>query len=350
MTSLNFELRREINQKSKVINERDEEIKRLIKSKTEAEILLREVKEKLSEAHKETQLLKLELAQMKEDKRSTAFQTDSKVLTKSDIPNDNLRTTYKEKTRFLVSNPGEQVIPSKVEYSTLHQGFMSSTSKDERQQSTVDREEIATNVRKAKSTFSAKDGNKGTQSLWLPTRAFLESNCPMTRDPEKTKKAVREWLNNIIREANNKLTREQKISNLESTDDSERKKYFDGGKKRASCSLRETIASFQEKISKDDSKLTEQHHETSSSRLGTKTRRLDRQEPFRTAEHATKEFFVSKRNLAAEQHAIQQDEVTPVRKDSNLATYNSLDSCVEPFDFPFFYPFRRRRLFNHRPY
>lgn len=106
MTSLNFELRREINQKSKVINERDEEIKRLIKSTTEAEILLREVKEKLLEAHKETELLKLELAQMKKDKRSTAFQTDGKVLTKSDIPNDNLRTTYKEKTRFLVSNPG----------------------------------------------------------------------------------------------------------------------------------------------------------------------------------------------------------------------------------------------------
>ena len=100
MTSLNFELRREIYQKSKVINERDEEIKRLIKSKTEAEILLREVKEKLSEAHKETQLLKLELAQMKEDKRSTAFQTDGKVLTKSDIPNDNLRTAYKEKKKL----------------------------------------------------------------------------------------------------------------------------------------------------------------------------------------------------------------------------------------------------------
>ena len=62
MTSLNFELRREINQKSKVINEGDEEIKRLIKSTTDAEILLREVKEKLLEAHKETELLKLELA------------------------------------------------------------------------------------------------------------------------------------------------------------------------------------------------------------------------------------------------------------------------------------------------
>ena len=53
----------------------------------------------------------------------------------------------------------------------------------------------------------------------------------MTRDPEKTKKAVREWLNTIIREANNKLAREQKISNLESTGGNERKKYFDGGKK-----------------------------------------------------------------------------------------------------------------------
>ncbi|CAH3165654.1 unnamed protein product [Pocillopora meandrina] len=31
-----------------------------------------------------------------------------------------------------------------------------------------------------------------------------------TYDSEKTKKAVREWLNNIIREANNKLAREQK--------------------------------------------------------------------------------------------------------------------------------------------
>ena len=175
--------------------------------------------------------MKLELAQMKEDKRSTAFQTDGKVLAKSDIPNDNLRTTYKEKTRSLVSNPGEQVLPSKVKYLTLHQGFRISTSKDKRQQSTVDREMIETCGKKAKRTFSAKDGNKGTQSLWLPTRAFLESNCPMTRDPEKTKKAVREWLNKIIREANDKLAREQKISNLESTDDNERKKYFDGGKK-----------------------------------------------------------------------------------------------------------------------
>ena len=32
----------------------------------------------------------------------------------------------------------------------------------------------------------------------------------MTRDSEKTKKAVREWLNNIIREANNKLARDKK--------------------------------------------------------------------------------------------------------------------------------------------
>ena len=175
---------------------------------------MREVKQKLSKALKETQLLKLEFAQMKEDKWSTAFQTNGKVLTKSDIPNDNLRTTYREKTSFLVSYPGEQVLPSKAEYSTLHQGFMSSTSKDMRQQSTVDREEIATSGRKAKSTFSAKDGNKGTQSLWLPTRAFLESNCSMIRDPEKTKKAVREWLNKMIREANKKLAREQKISNL----------------------------------------------------------------------------------------------------------------------------------------
>ena len=49
-----------------------------------------------------------------------------------------------------------------------------------------------------------------------------------------------------------------------------------------------------------------------------------------------KNFLFPKQNLAAEQHAIQQDEVTPVRKDSNLATYNSLDSCAEPFEFPFF--------------
>ena len=40
--------------------------------------------------------------------------------------------------------------------------------------------------------------------------------------------------------------------------------------------------------------------------------------------------------MAAEQHVIQQDEVTPIRKDSNLATYNLLDSCIEPFDSPFF--------------
>ena len=33
-----------------------------------------------------------------------------------------------------------------------------------------------------------------------------------------------------------------------------------------------------------------------------------------------KNFLFPKQNLAAEQHAIQQDEVTPVRKDSNLPT------------------------------
>ena len=52
--------------------------------------------------------------------------------------------------------------------------------------------------------------------------------------------------------------------------------------------------------------------------------------------HLEQQNMPQKNFLAAEQHAIQQDEVTPVRKDSNLATYNSLDSCVEPFDFPFF--------------
>ena len=115
MTSLSFELRREIYQKSKVINERDEEIKRLIKSKTEAEILLREVKEKLLEAHKETELLKLELAQMKEDKRSTAFQTDGKVLTKSDIPNDNLRTAYKKKKLAAMKGKNTLMVEKKSE-------------------------------------------------------------------------------------------------------------------------------------------------------------------------------------------------------------------------------------------
>lgn len=185
MTSLNFELRREINQKSKVLNERDEEVKRLIKSKTEAEILLREVKKKLSKAHKETQLLKPELAQMKEDKWSTAFQINGKVLTKSDIPNDNLRTTYREKTSFLVSYPGEQVLPSKAEYSTLHQGLMSSTSKDKRQQSTVDREEIATSGRKAKRTFFCKrwkQGNPITMVTYKSLSGIKLSNDQRSRE------------------------------------------------------------------------------------------------------------------------------------------------------------------------
>ena len=109
---------------------------------------------------------------------------------------------------------------------------MSSTSKDKRQQSRVDREEIATSGRKAKRTFFLqKMETREPNHYGYLQPAFLESNCPVTRDPEKTKKAVREWLNKIIREANNKLAREQKISNLESTDGNERKKYFDGGKK-----------------------------------------------------------------------------------------------------------------------
>ena len=59
---------------------------------------------------------------MKEDKWSTAFQTNGKILTKSDIPNDNLRTTYREKTSFLVSNPGDKSYRRKLNIQRLTKG------------------------------------------------------------------------------------------------------------------------------------------------------------------------------------------------------------------------------------
>ena len=68
MNSFNMALRQEINDKSKLINERDNEIMAIKKSNAEMEVLLQEVKGKLFKANEERERLKMIVRQYEEDK------------------------------------------------------------------------------------------------------------------------------------------------------------------------------------------------------------------------------------------------------------------------------------------
>lgn len=68
MNSFNVTLRQQIDDKSKIINERDNEIMAIKKSNAEMEVLLQEVKEKLFKANEERERLKMIARQHEEDK------------------------------------------------------------------------------------------------------------------------------------------------------------------------------------------------------------------------------------------------------------------------------------------
>ena len=68
MNSFNVTLRQQIDDKSKIINERDNEIMAIKKSNAEMEVLLQEVKEKLFKANEERERLKRIVRQYEEDK------------------------------------------------------------------------------------------------------------------------------------------------------------------------------------------------------------------------------------------------------------------------------------------
>ena len=347
VTSDNFELRQKINKKTRIINEKDQEIQKLTQSNTETEMILREVKERLSKANEETERLKRILRQHDEEKRSSALQTDREALFKSLMSNSlkgnekgSLSLTHKETTSM--PSRDREGLQRKVNNSQFHPVSVSSLNSEEKGTNRVNKEELTASDTNAKSTSALEDGNRGAIPLRLPTsdgsgslrEPPLITKFPMTKDPEKTKKDVKEWLSEVIRQAKTKLAGERVVSHHEGIDKNERPTDAESEKEGAKSSLREAMFLFKGKISKDVSRLPKQQKKNISCLRFPKTKKNDRQEPLTTTGNVAKGSHVWNRNLAVEQRAKQQDEPTLDAKDANLATNASADTftSMEPFD------------------
>ena len=312
MNSSNFELRQEINNKSRTINEKDQEIQTLKQSKTETEMLLQEVKEKLAKANEETELLKVLIRKYDEGKLRSV-QADQMLEVKTSRPITLCKKSlesqnYKgnDKSSFYTTHKGMEsnTIPSRdgkalldeVKNSGFHFGRITSLSVDTMPPNTGNVKEESTvsgtNV-KSKSPTRDEIGRKDVFGSTLSDESSSLRDSPFTRcsvskDPEKTKKAIREWLGEIIRQAKTKLSREQKFFGYnEGTNTDGRLKHAPSEKEDTRYSLREVVSSFKEKISKDVSRLPQQRKKnvSSYSRV-TKKSKQDRQETPKPSETA----------------------------------------------------------------
>lgn len=313
MNSSNFELRQEINDKSRTINEKDQEIQRLIESKTETEMLLQEVRENLFKANEETESLKMLIRKFKEEKLRTV-QTDQILQVKTLKPitlheksleshkckvneNENFYTTHEGTESEKNSSRNEKVLPSEVKNAEYHFGRNSSYNVVTRPPNTGHSSVCDTNM-KSKSRTRDENGGRELFGAPLSNEPCSLRDSPMLKDPEKTKKAIREWLSEVIRQAKAKLSRERKLVSFnEGTNTDGRLKRVANEKQGARSSLREVVTSFKEKISKDVPRLPKKRKRNLStySRVPI-TSEQDTQETQRSKESAPKGYYDWNRN------------------------------------------------------
>lgn len=299
MNASNFDLRQEINNKSKIINEKDQEIQRLKESKTETELLLQEVTEQLSKVNKETERLKVlvrnyeeeklrsvhtnQIPQVKSLKPSKVFTKREKSLESQKDKGNNSRgfyTTHKGKESNTISSRDGKVLMSEVNYPRLSADTKPPSQAHLKEQSTVSEQDL-------KSKCATRDENGAALSGVSSSSpdSSLTTRYSMSKDPEKTKKAIREWLSEVIRQAKTNLSRERKlISNNEGASTDER--HAASEKESARCSLREVVSSFKEKISKD---VPQQRKKTLS--YSTRTSKPDTQETRKSSKDAPNRFY-----------------------------------------------------------
>lgn len=291
MNSSNFELRQEINNKSRTINEKDHEIQRLKESKAETEMLLQDVKEKLSKANEETERLKM-LVRKYEEEKLRSVQADQILQVKPFKPitlcekslesqkykgNDkaNFYTTHKETESNTISSRDGKVLVSEAKNSGFYFDRITSLSVDTKQPNTDNvKEESTVSGTNVKSKSATRDENGRREVFGAPLTdessslrgGLFTTRCSMSKDPEKTKKAIREWLGEVIRQAKTKLSRERKLlSYNEGANTDGRLKHAASEKEGERCSLREVVSSFKEKISRDVPRHPQQRKKNVSS-------------------------------------------------------------------------------------
>lgn len=266
MNSANFELRQEIDIKSRTIYEKDKEIQRLTESKTETEILLQEVKENLFKSNEEIERLKLFIGKLNEEE-SRSVQTSQFLqvealkpttlyekaweshMSRNNYEKENFNTTHKGAESDKLSCCNDEVLSSEVQNSKYHFGPISSYNVVTRPPNSCNASVCGNNVI---SQSRDEHGRKEMFGAPLSNEPCSLLDNPILNDPEKTKTAIGEWLSKVIRQAKAKLSRERKsVSFSEKT-------YTDGSLKRvanekvnARSPLREVVSSFKEKISKD---------------------------------------------------------------------------------------------------
>ena len=266
MNSSNFELRQEINIKSRTIYEKDQEIQRLTESKTETEILLQEVRENLFKSNEEKDCFKTFIGKCNQEKLRTA-QSSQLIQLKALKPitlyekalESHMSRKNNEKDNFTasdkISSCNEKVLSSEVKNSKYHFGPMNTHNVVSRSPNTGNASVCGNNTIR-KPSIRDECGRKEISGAPLSSEPCLLRDSPILNDPEKTRRAITDWLSKVIGQAKAKLSRERKSDSFsEETNTDGSLKRVVNEKEDARSSLREVINSFKEKISKDVPRL-----------------------------------------------------------------------------------------------
>jgi len=238
MNSFNIDLRKQIDSKSKILNEKDNEIKRITNSKAETEVLLQEVKGKLTKANEEMESLKMKVRQYEEDKlRSTQLcvQADKSLYQKrltfatfhgkfleSKRSMDSVRGKYDSSRRgkddstikaLTSSEDGKDLFSSRHKNWDLQSGFLDSpldTPESDTKSHVISRKlragQLNTNHRALKSELLKAAEFDGSVSL---VSIPLTATNTMLGGKKRNKKAgISKWLCEVIRQVKAELARE----------------------------------------------------------------------------------------------------------------------------------------------
>ena len=351
MNSSNFELRQEINIKSRTIYEKDQEIQRLTESKTETEILLQDVKENLFKSNEEKERLKMCIGKCNEEKLRTA-QTNQLLQVKALKPitlyekalESHMSRKNNEKENFAasdkISSCNEKVLPSEVKTFKYHFGPMSTHNVVTRSPNTGNASVCGNNVI-SKSSIRDEYGRKEIFGEPLSSEPCLLRDSPILNDPEKTKKAIRDWLSKVIGQAKAKLSRERKSDSFsEETNTDGSLKRVVNENEDARSSLREVITSFKEKISKDVPRLPKKSKKNMPSNSTVPiTGEQDRLKTQRSKESALKGCYDWSRHVTKVDNSPfafipidkRDDSLVNLAADASTDTFHSMEPFADVF-------------------
>ena len=330
----NFELRQEINNKSRTINEKDQEIQRLTESNTENEMLLQEVRENLFKANEETERLKMLIKKFNEEKLRTVqtdkilqalFEKALEIHKSKNNEKETFYTTHKETESDMISSRNKKVLKSGVKKSEVK------NSENTRPPSTSNASFCGSNVI---NKSRARNENEGKVLFGEP---FSNEPCSlrnslMLKDPAKTKKAIRECLGEVITQAKTKFSTERKVVSFnEGTSTDGSLKRVANETEDARSSLRQVVTSFKEKISK-------KKNLSAHSRVPI-TNEYDRQETQRSKKSSRKRCYdwnpndtkVDNRPFALTTTDTKDGSLVKLAADVSTDTFDSMEPFADVF-------------------